>query len=116
MFNIKKDNDTAIITIDSAIEKSTIEEFEEFRLQCTALQSDGIRNIILNMEKVENPPSIFLGTIIVLQKKFKNSEGNVAIVNPTERIRKIFEITQMDRIISIYGTEEEALNSLHAKI
>lgn len=116
MFEIKKENDTAIITIDSTIERSTIEEIEEFKIQCIKLQDEGIFNIILNMEQVENPPSIFLGTIIVLQNKFKNSEGNIAIASPTERIRKIFEITKMDRIIGIYPTQAEALNSLHAKV
>ncbi len=115
MFSVRKVEDTAILTLDSSIERGSKEDIENFKGQCTALQSEGIRNIILNMQLVENAPSIVLGTIIVLQKRLKNSDGNIAIANPTERMTKIFQITNMNKVIGIYGTEEDALNSLGIK-
>ena len=115
MFSVRKVGDTAIIAFDSSIEKGSKEDLESFRTQCNALQNEGIRNIILNMEQVENAPSIVLGTIVVLQKKLSNADGRITISNPTDRMMKIFQITKIDSIISIFGTEEDALNALGVK-
>ncbi len=115
MYSVKKIDDTAIITLDSSIEKGSKENIDAFKNQCRELQNEGVRNIILNMQEVENTPSIVLGTIIVLQKRMRASEGDVAILNPTNRLVRILEITKMDKIIGVFNSEEEALNSLGAK-
>jgi CO dehydrogenase/acetyl-CoA synthase gamma subunit (corrinoid Fe-S protein) len=39
------------------------EDIDSLKTQCRDLQDEGIRNIILNMQQVENAPSIVLGTI-----------------------------------------------------
>ena len=115
MFGVRKVEDTAILTLDSSIERGTKEDIEAFKRQCTTLQNEGIRNIILNLQQVETAPSIVLGTIIVLQKRLKNFDGNIAIASPTERMTRIFNITNMDKVIGIYVTEEDALSSLGIK-
>ena len=115
MYSVKKIEDTAIITLDSSIEKGSKEDIDILKDQCRQLQNEGIRNIILNMQQVENAPSIVLGTIIVLQKRMRASEGEVAILNPTDRLVRILEITKMDKIIGVFSSENEALNSIGVK-
>jgi len=112
MYSVKKIQDTAILTLDSSIEKGSKEDIDALKNQCRQLQDEGVRNIILNMQQVENAPSIVLGTIIVLQKRMKASEGEVAILNPTGRLLRILEITKMDKIIGVYSSEETALDSV----
>ena len=115
MYSVKKIEDTAIISLDSSIEKGSKEDIDTLKDQCRQLQNEGIRNIILNMQQVENAPSIVLGTIIVLQKRMRASEGEVAILNPTDRLVRILEITKMDKIIGVFSSEDEALNSIGVK-
>ena len=114
MYSVKKIQDTAILTLDSSIEKGSKEDIDALKGQCRQLQDEGVRNIILNMQQIENAPSIVLGTIIVLQKRMKASEGEVAILNPTDRLLRILEITKMDKIIGVYNSEETALDSVKA--
>ena len=115
MYSIRKIGDTAIINLDSSIERGSKEDIDNLKEQCHQLQDEGIRNIILNMNEVENAPSIVLGTIIVLQKRMKTSDGEVAIMNPTDRLTRILEITKMDKIIGVFNSENEALSSLGIK-
>ena len=114
MYSVRKIDDTSIIDLDSSIEKGAKENIDALKEQCRKLQEEGIRNIILNMRQVENAPSIVLGTIIVLQKRLRSAEGEIAILSPTDRLRRILEITKMDKIIGVYGTEEEALEAVGA--
>jgi len=114
MYSVKKIDDTAIITLGSSVERGSKEDIDALKNQCRELQNEGIRNIILNMQEVENAPSIVLGTIIVLQKRMRASEGDVAILNPTNRLVRILEITKMDKIIGVYNSEETALDSVKA--
>ena len=112
MYSVKKNGETAIITLDSSVERGTKEDIDSLKNQCKELQDEGIRNIILNMQHVENAPSIVLGTIIVLQKRLRSAEGEVAILNPTDRLVRILEITKMDKIIGVFKSEEEALGAI----
>ncbi len=114
MYSVRKIDDTSIIDLDSSIEKGAKENIDALKEQCRKLQEEGIRNIILNMRQVENAPIIVLGTIIVLQKRLRSAEGEIAILSPTDRLRRILEITKMDKIIGVYGTEEEALEAVGA--
>jgi stage II sporulation protein AA (anti-sigma F factor antagonist) len=115
MYSVKKIDDTAIISLGSSVERGSKEDIDALKSQCRELQNEGVRNIILNMQEVENAPSIVLGTIIVLQKRMKASEGEVAILNPTNRLTRILEITKMDKIIGVFNSEEEALSSVKAE-
>ena len=115
MYSVKKDGETAIVTLDSSIERGSKEDIDSLKNQCKQLQEEGVRNIILNMQHVENAPSIVLGTIIVLQKRLRSAEGEVAILNPTERLLRILEITKMDKIIGVFKSEEEALCTVGAR-
>ena len=115
MYSVRKFEDTAILTVDSSIERGSKEDVDSLKNQCMELQEQGVKNIILNMQQVENAPSIVLGTIIVLQKRLRTTEGEVAILNPTERLQRILEITKMDKIIGVFKSEEDALSAVKVK-
>ena len=38
----------------------------------------------------------------------REMDGNMVLVCPSPRIRRVFEITGLDKIFDIYNTEEEA--------
>ncbi len=115
MFNVRKVEDAAIISLDSSIEKGSKEDTDCLKTLVANLTNEGIRGIVLNMQQVENAPSIVLGTIIILQKRLSSSNNRIVILNPTDRMMKIFHITKLDSIIGIYETEEDALSALGVK-
>ena len=70
--------------------------------------ADGVKHLIINLSKVEYLDSTGLGVLIGGLKRLRESEGNLTLVGPGMRILRIFEITGLDKIFDIYGSEEEA--------
>ena len=112
MHVVKKREDVAIVMVDPALSRGDRDELETLKQLCADLQTEGYVHIVLDMAEVEHAPSLVLGTIIVLQKRIKTQDGELAILRPTERLKRIFEITKMNKIIRIYTDEEEAVKAL----
>ena len=49
--------------------------------------------------------SISLGVLISFNSKFHKIKGSITLVNPNENLRKLFEITKLDKIFKIINTE-----------
>ena len=112
MARVKKHGDVAIVTVDAALSAGDREQIEALKQVCMDLQAQGSVHIVLDMSELEHAPSLVLGSIIVLQKRIRTCDGELAILRPTERLQRILEITQMDALIRIYTDEEEAIRAL----
>ena len=55
-----------------------------------------------------------IGILITLLTKFRNHEGEMVLIKPSETIRKLLLITKLNKIFTVLETREEALNSLHS--
>lgn len=76
------------------------------------LNSKPIKNIIFDFKNIKFMDSSGIGVIIGRYKKISNEGGKVSVVNVNARVKKIFDLSGMNKIISIYGTKEEAISSL----
>lgn len=112
MHVVKKRDHVAIVMVDPALSAGDREELESLKQLCTDLQAEGYVHIVLDMAEVEHAPSLVLGSIIVLQKRIRTRDGELALLHPTERLQRILEITKMSKIFRIYTDEEEALKAL----
>lgn len=75
---------------------------------------DSIRTakVVINMQNVGYIDSSGLATLVELLKKVKQKGGNLSLSQVSEKVRSLFEITKLDRLFSIYSSNEEALKSL----
>jgi len=112
MHGVKKRGDVAVVTVDPALSRGEQEELDALKELCTQLQNEGYAHIVLDMAGVDHAPSLVLGSIIVLQKRMNTRQGGLAILRPTDRLKRILEITKMDRIVRIYSDEDEAVQAL----
>lgn len=53
-----------------------------------------------------------IGILITMLTKFRNHEGEMVLINPSENIRKLLLITKLNKIFTINQTREEAIRSL----
>jgi anti-sigma B factor antagonist len=74
-----------------------------------------VTHVIVNLTGVEYLDSTALGVLIGGLKRLREREGALDIICPNTRIRRIFEITGLDKIFDIYATEDQAVDALHAK-
>lgn len=71
-----------------------------------------VKNIIFDFKNINFMDSSGIGVIIGRYKKISNENGKVSVIHTSERVKKIFELSGMNKIIGIYDTYEEAISSL----
>ena len=76
------------------------------------LNSRPIKNIIFDFKNIRFMDSSGIGVIIGRYKKIANEGGKVSVINVNARVKKIFDLSGMNKIISIYDTHEQAISSL----
>ncbi|MEG1310855.1 MAG: anti-sigma F factor antagonist [Romboutsia sp.] len=76
------------------------------------LISKSIKNIIFNFKNINFMDSSGIGVIIGRYKKISSEGGKVTVVNANDRIKKIFDLSGMNKIIGVYDTYEEVVSSL----
>lgn len=72
----------------------------------------GDNKILLDMTNLDSIDSHALGILISLYKRILLSGGELALLSPNSNIRRLFQITGMEKILRIYDTLSEALRSL----
>lgn len=76
------------------------------------LNSKQIRNIIFDFKNINFMDSSGIGVIIGRYKKISSENGKVSVINTSSRVKKIFDLSGMNKIIGTYDTYEEAISSL----
>ncbi|WP_027633952.1 anti-sigma F factor antagonist [Clostridium hydrogeniformans] len=76
------------------------------------LDEDNIKKLILNFSGVTFMDSSGIGVVIGRYKKLQPKNGVVCVTEVNNRVKKVFEISGMYKIIPGFETVEEALNSI----
>ena len=66
----------------------------------------------VDMSNVRYMNSSGIGLLITLLTKFRNKNGEVVLINPSEQIKKLLVITKLNAIFTIVKSTEEAIASL----
>ena len=77
----------------------------------TILMKKQIDYIIFDFQYVNFMDSSGIGVIIGRYKKIVTHGGKVSVINMNSRVKKLFNLSGMSKIISIYDTFEDAINS-----
>jgi anti-sigma B factor antagonist len=73
---------------------------------------DGATRIVLDLSQVDFIDSTALRVLVSVHKRLAGA--GFAIVCPHARIRRIFDLTALDRVLTLTDTVEEALTALKA--
>jgi len=112
LIETEKNNDLLIVRVKE--KRLDARVAPEFRETLQPLVEEGIKKIALNLEVTEFIDSSGLGAIVSVLKAM-GSNGNIAISNSAGAVLQMFKLTRMDKIFSIFPSEEEAVGSLAAK-
>ncbi len=72
----------------------------------------GLVLCLIDIENVKYINSSGIGVLITLLTKFRNHEGEVVIVKPSEHVNKLLIITKLTAIFKIADSVEEAIKEL----
>ena len=114
--NLKVDtrpvNNASMIDLEGEVDVYTAPQLKQ---QIINMLDSGVYHVIVNLSNVEYLDSTALGVLIGGLKRLRERNGTLDLICPNPRIRRIFEITGLDKIFDIYSTEEDAIAKVESK-
>jgi anti-sigma B factor antagonist len=81
----------------------------EFKQQLLDVISQGGKEVIVDFSNTTFIDSTTLGVLVGGVKRLRTNDGQLSLVCSDRNITKIFEITGLDRVFTIYPTRDEAI-------
>ena len=106
---VRHDKTVPIIDLSGEVDAYTSARFREAMVD---LIESGAANLIISMIKVEYIDSSGLGALVGGLKRSTEKGGRIFIVCDNPQIRKVFDITGLEKVFPIYELEAEALKVL----
>ena len=84
----------------------------EIKQQLLEVISQGGKNVIVDFSDTTFIDSTTLGVLVGGVKRLRSNDGQLSLVCNDRNITKIFEITGLDRVFTIYATRGEAVDAI----
>lgn len=81
----------------------------ELKDRLGAIIEDGASTLVLDLSATTFLDSMALGVLLAGMKRLRTRGGRFRVVAPSTEIRRIFEITLLDRVFDLDATREQAL-------
>jgi anti-sigma B factor antagonist len=81
----------------------------ELKTELLRVIEDGATLVVIDFAGTTFIDSTGLGVLIRGVERLRMNEGSLAVVSLDPNLTKIFEVTGLDRVFSIYDSREEAL-------
>ena len=109
-FDIKTEqlgDDAYVISLAGEVDLYTAPEFKQ---QLLEVIGQGGKQVIVDFTNTTFIDSTTLGVLVGGVKRLRTNEGQLSLVCSDRNITKIFEITGLDRVFTIYPTRDEAVS------
>ena len=111
-FDIKTEelaNDAYVIALTGEVDLYTAPEFKQ---QLLEVIGQGAKEVVVDFSDTTFIDSTTLGVLVGGVKRLRPNGARLSLVCSDRNITKIFEITGLDRVFTIYPTRDEALSKL----
>ena len=108
-FDIKTEqlgNGAYVISLAGEVDLYTAPEFKQ---QLLEVIGQGGREVVVDFSDTTFIDSTTLGVLVGGVKRLRTNDGQLSLVCNDRNITKIFEITGLDRVFTIYPTRSEAV-------
>jgi anti-sigma B factor antagonist len=100
-----------VISLTGEVDLYTAPEFKQQLLDVIA---QGSKDVIVDFSDTTFIDSTTLGVLVGGVKRLRTNGGQLSLVCSDRNITKIFEITGLDRVFTIYPTRDEAVSKAGA--
>jgi anti-anti-sigma factor len=76
------------------------------------LKVEGINKLVIDLSNVESCDSSGLSAILVANRIISTNEGQIRLAAPSEKVHTLIKITQLNRVLPVSETIEQALKEL----
>ena len=105
------DEGTVLMALSGSLDVASAPELRDL---VVGLIDEGRYRLVLNMSGVDFVDSIGLGVFVGLVHRLRPHDGRMVVAAPSEQTRKVFEITQLIRVVPLHDSDEAALSAVRA--
>lgn len=109
-FEIEKKDNYAVVKVKA--EKLDSQISPSLKSELVVLNADEFKNIIIDLSDTRYCDSSGLSAILVANRLCKNSNGSFVLCGLQRSVSKLISISQLDTILNITPTFEEAVDLL----
>jgi len=113
-FDIKTEqlsDDAYLISLAGEVDLYTAPEFKQ---QLLDVVGKGAKEVVVDFSNTTFIDSTTLGVLVGGVKRLRTNDGQLSLVCSDRNITKIFEITGLDRVFTIYPSRGEALAQIQS--
>lgn len=110
-FQLKKENDIAIFKLNEKRFDNQIAGLVKGELTIF-LNAEEINKLIFDLSDVEYCDSSGLSAILLAFRILNSNDGHIRLASPQKSVKTLIEISQLDRVLPICNSVEEAENEL----
>lgn len=101
------------VRISGYLDSSTFPQLQE---HLDNLLKQGSHYYLLDLENLDYISSAGLGVLMGILREVREKEGDLKIINMSEKIARVFDLLGFSRLMKVYPTEAEALDSFVHRI
>ena len=106
--DVSEQNGFAVLAVSGEVDVATVPRLRE---QLHGLVAQGSNKIIVNLDGVDFLDSTGLGVLVGALKRVRSNDGDLYLVCTQPRIRKVFEVTGLTKVFSLFDTVDDAVKS-----
>lgn len=103
-----KQGNVTILQLQGKLDSTSSHELDK---RLTGMIESGIRQITVNLAGLDYVSSAGLRVFLSATKRLKQSQGKLALANPSAQVQQIFDIAGFASILPIFKTLNEAVGA-----
>lgn len=110
-FELKRIGDISVFKLNEKRFDASIAGFVkgEFTI---ILHTDEVKKLVIDLSEIEYCDSSGLSAILLAFRILQSSDGHIRLASPTKNVKTLIEISQLDRVLTICNTVNEAVKDL----
>lgn len=106
-----KNENVTIVSVEGEVDVFTAPQLKKAILNCLGIDVSQPQ-IVVNLTDVGYLDAAGLNVLVGGLKRCRQNAGELSVVCPNPRIKRLFEITKLDEIFKIFSEVEEALQTV----
>lgn len=113
-FSVASSNDEDGVHVVAVTGQADLHTAPELRGVLAAAIDDGARRVVVDLSDATFVDSMTLGVLLGALKRLGPLSGQLAIACPDPHLRRVFEITSLDRVLALSDSRADAVERVRA--
>lgn len=110
----RKDLRPGVVVLELVGTISMGQDCDRLEQEIDALLGENLRRVVLDLTAVQKVDSAAIGALVANHARVQGAGGTLRLAGAQGMVREVLRITQVDRVVPVYGTAAQAAESIDA--